>query len=389
MPKRFKCGVDHVAVSRIQEFVDQSTLEDLKGIFSQQELDYAEKSKNRYGRLAARFAAKEACVKLFPQETAMGSIDLSDFSVQNDGYGAPHIILSSRASTILDLHGLEDVSISLSHTKGYAMAMAIATGKEFKAPLIGKLTYWLLPNKRKAVIANLEKIYIKTLTREEIKSKAQEHYARMVRALIGFIHFQFLSETKRTNKLRVENEELMITALKKGRGAIILTSQFGNFATCVAASLTNFPEPKGLFCFVRRPVTPAWIETLINKKIARAGIKKLTKIISMESIMSSLEAGEAIVLTFAYHPNSKNSSQADFTGHTIATVRNLAQIALASGSPVIPATCWIEENGNHVLSFMKPLQLLKATSAGEEIRLNTRLFNTSMKQMLLRHPAQW
>jgi holo-[acyl-carrier protein] synthase len=196
MPRRFKCGVDHVAVARIQKFVDPSTVEDLKGIFSQLELDYAGQSKNRYGRLAARFAAKEACLKLFPRETAIGSIDLSDFSVQNDDYGAPHIILSSKANTILELHGLEGISISLSHTKGYAMAMAIATYKEVKAPLIGRLTNWFLPDKRKAVIGNLGKIYSKALIRAEIKTIAQEHYARMARALFGFINFKIISKTK-------------------------------------------------------------------------------------------------------------------------------------------------------------------------------------------------
>ena len=149
MPNRYKCGVDHVDIARVQQLVDHSSIEDLKGIFSQQELDYAGKSKSRYGHLAARFAAKEACLKLFPLETATAAIDLSDFSVQNDAYGAPHISLSQRASILHDHYGFEQISISLSHTKEHAMAMAIVATKGFKAPLIGRLIDWLLPFKRK------------------------------------------------------------------------------------------------------------------------------------------------------------------------------------------------------------------------------------------------
>ena len=96
-------------------------------------------------------AAKEACLKLFPLEAAIASIDLSDFSVQNDAYGAPHIILSPRANILLDLYGFEQISISLSHTKEHAMAMAVIARKEFKAPLIRLLIDWLLPIKRKLV----------------------------------------------------------------------------------------------------------------------------------------------------------------------------------------------------------------------------------------------
>ena len=54
----------------------------------------------------------------------------------------------------------------------------------------------------------------------------------MVRGFLWFNNYQFLYEIKRVNELRVENEELITAALKKGRGAIILTSQFGIFPTC-------------------------------------------------------------------------------------------------------------------------------------------------------------
>jgi holo-[acyl-carrier protein] synthase len=149
MPEKFKCGVDLVDITRVKSLVNNTTSEGLEGIFSQEELDYAGKSKNRYGRLAARLAAKEACLKLFPLETAIASIDLSDFTVKNDAYGAPHISLSRRASILHELYGFEQISISLSHTKEHAMAIAIVARKEFKAPLIGRLTDWLLTIKQK------------------------------------------------------------------------------------------------------------------------------------------------------------------------------------------------------------------------------------------------
>ena len=151
MPNKFICGVDFVDINRVKDLINNSTNVNLKGIFSQEELDYAGKSKSRYGRLAARFAAKEACLKLFPMETAIASIDLSDFSVKNDAYGSPYISLSPRASIVLDLYGFEEISISLSHTKDHAIAMVIATRKEFQLPLLGRLMYWLIPIRRKFV----------------------------------------------------------------------------------------------------------------------------------------------------------------------------------------------------------------------------------------------
>ena len=151
MLEKFKCGVDFVDITRVKGLINNTTSEVLEGIFSPEELNYAGKSMNRYGRLAARLAAKEACLKLFPLETAIASIDLSDFSVKNDAYGAPHISLSRRANILLDLYGFEQISISLSHTKEHAMAMAVTARKELKVPLIGQLIDWLLSIKRKLV----------------------------------------------------------------------------------------------------------------------------------------------------------------------------------------------------------------------------------------------
>ncbi len=151
MQNKFICGVDLTDINRVKDLINHSTNVDLQGIFSQEELDYAGKSNNRYGRLAARFAAKEACLKLFPMETAIASLDLSDFSVKNDAYGAPHISLSPRASILLELHGFEQISISLSHTKDHAMAMVIATRKEIQLPLIRRLMFWLIHIRRKLI----------------------------------------------------------------------------------------------------------------------------------------------------------------------------------------------------------------------------------------------
>ena len=389
MPNRYKCGVDHVDIARVQQLVDHSSNEDLKGIFSQQELDYAGKSKSRYGRLAARFAAKEACLKLFPLETATAAIDLSDFSVQNDGYGAPFVCLSPRANALLNLYGFEQISISLSHTKAHAAATAIASSKDFKAPLIGRLAYRLLPIRRKLVLANLERVYGRTLSKSQIKSIAQAHYAHFIRIGIEFIQFQFLSQAQRMAQARVENADLIIAALSKGQGAIILTGHFGNFTTAIAAGVTNFPEARGRFYFVRRPLQPAWFEALINKQFEKSGFKSLPKTGSMEAIMNCLEAGHAVVFPFDQHAGGKSSILVDFLGHPAGTFRSLALIAIASGAPVIPASSWRDENGNHVLRFEEPLQLVESTSAKEEIRLNTRLFNASLEQMVLRHPDQW
>jgi hypothetical protein len=67
-----RCGIDSVEISRIERLLSETPAEALSKIFSAQELADSGSGPGRAASLAARFAAKEACVKLFPRELALG-----------------------------------------------------------------------------------------------------------------------------------------------------------------------------------------------------------------------------------------------------------------------------------------------------------------------------
>ncbi|HXX10263.1 MAG TPA: 4'-phosphopantetheinyl transferase superfamily protein, partial [Burkholderiales bacterium] len=69
-PPATRCGIDTVEVARIDRLLRETPPEDLLKIFSPQELSDSGEGAGRAASLAARFAAKEACLKLFPRETA-------------------------------------------------------------------------------------------------------------------------------------------------------------------------------------------------------------------------------------------------------------------------------------------------------------------------------
>lgn len=74
-------------------------------------------------RLAARFAAKEAVLKLL--RTTEG-ITYRDIEVVNDSDGVPQLRLSGRAEELAQQQHIDSVAISLSHERGFALATALA-----------------------------------------------------------------------------------------------------------------------------------------------------------------------------------------------------------------------------------------------------------------------
>src|SRR5438067_12281167 len=125
-PTPTRCGIDSVEIARIGRMLAETPGEELAKIFSSQELADSGNGPGRAASLAARYAAKEACVKLFPRELALGQIEPAQFAVGRDAYGAPQILCGEKAQALLDRHRMSGIAVSLTHDRGSASAVALA-----------------------------------------------------------------------------------------------------------------------------------------------------------------------------------------------------------------------------------------------------------------------
>src|SRR5439155_9861068 len=114
-----------VEIARIERMLGELPATDLAKIFSAQELSDSGDGAGRAASLAARYAAKEACVKLFPRELALGRIEPADFSVQRDAYGAPQVVCGPNAQALLARHRVAGIAVSLTHDRTSASAVAL------------------------------------------------------------------------------------------------------------------------------------------------------------------------------------------------------------------------------------------------------------------------
>src|SRR5438046_8481897 len=109
IPPSSRWGIDTVEIGRVERLLWHKTADDLKNFFTEQELQDAGDGSGRAASLAARFAAKEACMKLFPRETTLGVIGPADFGIRRDAYGAPRVEPSPNAQAVLDRHRIASI----------------------------------------------------------------------------------------------------------------------------------------------------------------------------------------------------------------------------------------------------------------------------------------
>ena len=384
-----RCGIDTVAIARIDRLLAQTPGDGLSAFFSAQELTDAGNGPGRAASLAARFAAKEACVKLFPREAALAQIEPADFSVANDNYGAPKMQPGPRAAVVMGRHRIGEIALSLTHDRDSASAVALAVPAKLDVPLAGKLLYRLLPLRREVILANLTRVFGGTLPPDEIERLAEAHYGHLWRLIGEFMKFRWLSAARKAAQVRIDNAEALIAAQAQGKGTLILTGHFGNWEVATIAGIANYPEVRGRFHFVRRAIKPQWLDRLVTRRFNQAGFGVFPKRGSLDAMLDRLADGDAIVFPFDQHARPPDGIAVDFFGEPAWTFKSLAIIALATGAPVVPATSWREPDGRHVLRFEPALTAIECDDTGEAIRRNTRAYNAKLEELVLRRPEQW
>lgn len=118
-------GIDLVDCPRIEEMVKRHGDRFIQRIFTAAEQAYADGNKNRIEKLAGRFAAKEAILKLMGTGWR-GKIAWTDIEVINNPAGQPEVTLDGEVKKLAEEFGIKHISVSITHTANFAIASAVA-----------------------------------------------------------------------------------------------------------------------------------------------------------------------------------------------------------------------------------------------------------------------
>ncbi len=113
-------GVDIIEIPRVQGVLDRYGDRFQQRVFTAGELAYC---RGRAPNLAARFAAKEATMKALG--TGTRGVSWKDIEVSRAESGAPSIVLHGRAKARAQRLGVQEISLSLSHSREYAVAFVV------------------------------------------------------------------------------------------------------------------------------------------------------------------------------------------------------------------------------------------------------------------------
>jgi holo-[acyl-carrier protein] synthase len=120
-------GVDLAEVARIRESVERFGDRFLHRIFTEGEINYCQRRANCFESYAARFAAKEACMKALGTGWSHG-VRWRDIEVVRPKGQRPTIQFHGEAAAIAAKIGTKNIALSITHTSEQALAHVILEG---------------------------------------------------------------------------------------------------------------------------------------------------------------------------------------------------------------------------------------------------------------------
>jgi holo-[acyl-carrier protein] synthase len=114
-------GSDIIEIDRIKKSSENPGF--IRRVYTVREQEYCLSKVRGEQHFAARFAAKEACIKAFGR-----GFSFQDIEVINDENGKPELLLSGKAREAAIELGVKKSFLTLSHCQGTAIAFVLLEG---------------------------------------------------------------------------------------------------------------------------------------------------------------------------------------------------------------------------------------------------------------------
>lgn len=118
-------GIDLVDFGRIEQMLQRHGEQFLQRVFTARERTDADEVKNRVEKLAGRFAAKEAIMKMIGTGWRDG-VAWTDIEIINDAMGRPLVTITGKVKEFAASAGIGSITLSITHTAQFAIASVVA-----------------------------------------------------------------------------------------------------------------------------------------------------------------------------------------------------------------------------------------------------------------------
>jgi len=173
-------------------------------------------------------------------------------------------------------------------------------------------------------------------------------------------------------------------AMKKGKGALLLTAHMGNWELfSIIAHMAGIQAN-----VVYRPLDNQALDDVVKQIRCRFGAELIPTKRAIFKMVKALKKQECVAMLMDQNVDWYNGVYVDFFGRRACTNKGLAMIALRTGAPVVPVFM-LRTDGGYRAEVCPEIPLIRTGDKQKDIELNTEQYNQAIEAIIRKYPDQW
>ena len=252
---------------------------------------------------------------------------------------------------------------------------------------IGIILFLSLKHYRQKALDNLRPSFPEK-SESEIQKIARDAFVYLAEFGIEWLYMSRMAK-RPEHYLEIEGVEKIHTALKEGKGALLLVTHGGNWevAALIAGFLIARPVNTIIYALAR-PLRNFYLYDYSLRLRSLTGLKSISKIGAVRKTFNRLKQN-AVVATLVDQRVSEGSVEVNFFGRPALTTSLPALVALRLGTPVFLVITRRTPDFRFVMHVEGPIPIQVSGDLERDIQTNTQAFNNKLEVEIRKNPAHW
>lgn len=236
----------------------------------------------------------------------------------------------------------------------------------------------------KTIRNNVSTVLNLNINDKEIHRIANRIFINWAKNIADFLKHPIISKEKLKQRVEIEGLEHLDNALKKGKGAVIITAHIGNFEWGACRIAVEGYKIWGLSLVRKNRLVGKFFE---SNRLSK-GFKTLY-INRMLNVFRMLKNNEIVAIPSDWDPTGQATRPFKFFGKTAYLPTGALMIALKSGATLIPSFIWKKDKYNHFQIVEKPIDLIREGDKETLINKNMEKVLEVMEKYIRDNISEW
>ena len=242
--------------------------------------------------------------------------------------------------------------------------------------------YYINIEHKRYAKANLDLVYKDTISESEKYTIIKGSYKNIIYNLYDFIENQTLDIDGFNDKIKINNEDIILKAIKDKRKIILITAHYGNWEYGSSfIPLRYLPTT-----MVGRPMNNKYLNKELNDTRTRNNTKMITTKEAGRGLVKALRQGRLVGLVIDQH--NRTGIEVEFLGQKVLQADSPSRLALKFDAVIIPMFFTMQSFGKYTADVYPAIEP-KEYTGDDAIQKMTQKQADIMSEHILKKPEQW